>query len=158
MAVISLARRNLGFMVLPGNPFHNNSINDLQKPEIRFINRQGGSGTRVWLDIQLRKLKVDKNIINGYTIEKMTHSEVAQAILENQGNVGIGLEAVSRTFGLKFIPLTQEKFDIVTFFENLSKSPFYELLQFLEKTETKAHIQEIGGYDASETGNLRIIE
>ena len=92
MLVTHLARRRMGLMISPGNPLEIKRLEDLARPGVRFANRQSGSGTRVWLDAMLQNLHINRKQINGYELEKLTHSEVARAIAGGQADAGIGLE------------------------------------------------------------------
>jgi molybdate-binding protein/DNA-binding transcriptional regulator YhcF (GntR family) len=157
MSAITLAHRNLGLMVLPGNPVHITKIAQLAKPGVRFVNRQSGSGTRVWFDLQLKMAGLSNRQIKGYDNIKVTHSQVAQAIIDGQADAGIGLEAVSRAFSLDFIPLTQERYDLVTYAENLKQAPFIKLQKNLGDKEILKSISRLGGYDCKESGQVRFI-
>lgn len=79
VALLTLAHRRVGLIFMPGNPAGLNNLTDLAKPGIRFINRQQGSGTRVWLDAQFHRAGINPLSVAGYQDEKMTHSEVARA-------------------------------------------------------------------------------
>ncbi len=104
VTLLTLAERSLGLILPPGNPLKITGLQDLGKQGVKFINRQSGSGTRVWLDNQLRSIGLDSGRIAGYDHERSTHSEIAQAIAEGSANAGIGLEASSRSLGLGFHP------------------------------------------------------
>src|SRR5512138_1619215 len=88
VALLTLAYRRVGLMLQPGNPRGVSSFADLVEAGTRFVNRQQGSGTRVWLDAQLQRAGLASADIFGYQDEKMTHSEVARAISNGQGDVG----------------------------------------------------------------------
>lgn len=158
MAAITLAHRNLGFMLLPGNPMGIKEIKDLAKPGLVFVNRQSGSGTRVWLDIQLQRAGIQEEQVSGYNNARLTHSEVAQEIIDSKADVGVGLEGVCRAFGLDFILLTQERYDLITYAENLEETPFQQLRQSLSDPEVQRSLCALQGYDCRESGQIRIIE
>jgi molybdate-binding protein/DNA-binding transcriptional regulator YhcF (GntR family) len=157
ISIITLAQRHLGFILPPGNPLNIKTMHDLTKPGIRFINRQNGSGTRVWLDAQLSSLHIDPEQIDGYTKEKLTHSEVARAIIEGEANVGLGLEAAAAAFGLDFVFLTQETYDLVVKKTDETSIWIDPLALFLKKAETKQEIESLGGYDCSQSGMVKRI-
>ncbi len=158
MAAITLAHRRLGFLVLPGNPKRIRTLHDLAQPDVRFINRQSGSGTRVWLDIQLHKAGLDEKLITGYQNEKSTHSEIAQAIITGDADVGLGLQAISQAYSLDFIPLTLERYDLVLYMHNLDQEPYSLLQKSLELKGIRSNLEKLGGYDCSESGRVRLIE
>lgn len=153
-ALITLANRRLGLILPPGNPAGVRSLADLVRPEIRFINRQPGSGTRVWLDLALQRLGLDSGRISGYENEKMTHSAVAQAVAEGQAEAGIGLEAAALSYGLDFLFLTNERYDLVVP-EAVMETPALEaLVRWLNTPSTHQFIEKLGGYEATPTGRV----
>jgi putative molybdopterin biosynthesis protein len=154
VAVLTLAHRHLGLIVLPANPAGINALTDLGRPGVRFVNRQPGAGTRVWLDVQLRRAQLNPAQISGYEQEVQTHSEVAQAIAEEQADVGLGLEAAALAYGLGFIPLARERYDLVIPAEVWPREPIQALALWLATDAAKTKIMGLGGYDISETGNV----
>jgi len=157
ISIITLAQRRLGLILPPGNPLNIKNIQDLARPEVRFINRQSGSGTRVWLDAQLNNLHIDPQSINGYAQEKLTHSEVARAIIEDEANVALGLEAAAVAFGLDFLFLTQETYDLVVKETDEARIWIESLASFLKNVEIKREIESMGGYECSQSGTVRRI-
>ncbi len=155
IAQITLANRRLGLIVPHGNPLGIHSLADLAHPDIRMINRQIGSGTRVWLDAQLEKLDIDGSRIQGYANEKSTHTEVAQVIAEGQANAGIGLEGSARHFELDFIFLTLEQYDLVTTETTFNQPAVQHLLTWLQSSEHKKEFLDLGGYEIEDTGKVQ---
>ena len=158
VALLNLSYRHTGLIIAAGNPKAIKSLNDLQSGEVRFINRQAGSGTRVWLDAVLRRMGINHQSINGYTDEKMTHSEVARWIAEGKADVGLGLQTAALSYGLDFIFLTLERYDLVITENNFMLTPFQALRNFLLKPETKTEITALGGYETSHTGDVTWVE
>lgn len=158
VALVTFAHRRLGLILAAGNPSNIHSLADLVQPGLVFVNRQPGSGTRVWLDAALHRSGIDTSQINGYANEKMTHTEVAEAIAAGKANAGFGLETTALTFGLSFIPLVRERYDLVTLEENLALPPLHRLVDWLMKEDTHQVIQSMGGYETEETGKLRWVE
>jgi putative molybdopterin biosynthesis protein len=153
-ALITLASRRLGLILPPGNPAGIGSLADLARSELRFVNRQSGSGTRVWLDLALHGLGIDAGRISGYETEKVTHSAVAQAVAENEADVGIGLEGAALSYGLDFLFLTHDRYDLVVP-EAVMKIPALPaLVSFLNMPSTRQAIESLGGYAASSTGRV----
>jgi len=154
VALLTLAHRRLGLIVAPLNPRGISGLADLARPELRFINRQSGAGTRVWLDAQLRHLGVTPEQISDYGREVQTHSEMARGIAEGRADVGLGIEAAALMYGLGFIPLTTERYDLVIPAEVWSRSPVQALALWLTGPEAQQNILALGGYDIHETGKV----
>lgn len=154
MALLTLAHRHLGLIVPPSNPAAITGLHDLARPGLRFINRQPGAGTRVWLDARLRHLGLSSEQISGYENEVQTHSEVARAIAEGRADVGLGVEAAALAYGLDFIPLTSERYDFVIPVEVWHRPPIQSLIRWLTSDEAKQEIVALGGYDVQETGRV----
>lgn len=158
VALITLAHRRIGLILAEGNPKKINGIEDLSRPDLRFINRQPGSGTRVWLDVALRKAGIRAEHIQGYSDEKMTHSAVAQAVAEGQADAGIGMEASAVYYALEFIPLTRERYDLVISDRVMQLEPILRFLDWLTSDQARLLISSLGGYDTSETGLIQWVE
>jgi putative molybdopterin biosynthesis protein len=154
VALVSLAQRRLGLILPPGNPAGIRDLASLALPGLRFVNRQSGSGTRVWLDIALQKAGIPVQQIQGYENEKITHSAVAQAIAEGQADVGIGLEAAALSYGLDFLFLTYDRYDLVIPEEVMQSPPVQSLLEWLNAPATQQAIESLGGYEAHQTGRI----
>ena len=157
IALVTLAHRRLGLMAPAGNPGGLRSLEDLARPGLRFVNRQAGSGTRVWLDAALRRLGIDTSRILGYTDERMTHSEVAAAVAAGHADAGFGLQAVALTYELDFTFLVQERYDLVFPAESLQQASVARLVSWLAGEEAKEVISGFGGYETGETGMLHWI-
>ena len=155
VALLTLAHRRVGLILASGNPLALRGLQDLVRPDIRFVNRQQGSGTRVWLDAQLRRADIDPRNIDGFQDEKMTHSEVARAVSMGQADIGLGVETAALSFGLDFELLTTERYDLVIPFENWEMISIQALKNWLDTPEAKAAITSLGGYDTTETGTVR---
>ena len=155
VALLCLAHRRVGLILAPGNPLRVTGLVDLAKPGIRFVNRQQGSGTRVWLDAQLHRAGIDPISISGYQEEKMTHSEVARAISKGQVDVGLGVETVALSFGLDFKLLATERYDLVIPSEKWELESIQALKCWLDTDQAKMAINNLGGYDTTETGTVR---
>lgn len=154
VALLTLAQRRLGLIVPPGNPDKVKGLADLQRPDIDFVNRQPGSGTRVWLDANLRLAGISAQDITGYHNEKMTHTDVAAAIALGQANLGFGLETVALTFKLDYIHLVLERYDLVIPTENMTLAPIESLTNWLQSSAARQAFESLGGYNTSETGKL----
>ena len=154
VALVTLAHRCLGLLLPPGNPAGITGLLDLQRPGLRFANRQPGSGTRVWLDLALAQIGIEPAGIQGYQEELMTHSAVARRVAEGQADAGIGLEAAARSYGLDFILLTSERYDLVILGTTMQLEPLQNLVVWLEGLDARKRIESFGGYDPRETGQV----
>jgi putative molybdopterin biosynthesis protein len=150
--LVNLIYRQQGLMVNKGNPKHITGLSDLLSPDVSFINRQPGSGTRVLLDYKLKQAGYNASKINGYNREEFSHTGVAAIIASGAADVGLGILAAARALGLDFIPLLQERYDLAI------PLPFYQspllqpLLTIIRSKEFKDIITSLGGYETSETG------
>jgi molybdate-binding protein/DNA-binding transcriptional regulator YhcF (GntR family) len=158
VALVTLAHRRLGLILAPGNPGGVSRLADLARPQVRFINRQPGSGTRVWLDASLRRLAIDPKRIPGYQEEERTHSGVARAIAEGRANVGLGLEASALTYGLDFVFLTDDPYQLVVTASSMGLPAVRSLVKWMSSRASKKAISGLGGYDTSETGQIEWVE
>ena len=156
--LLTLAHRRLGLMVAISNRAGFAGLEDLPRSGLRFINRQRGAGTRVWLDAHLRQLNIAPERIAGYGQEAQTHSAVAQAIAEGQAEVGLGIEAAALAYGLAFIPLTRERYDLVMPVETWESPSIQGLARWLATDEARKEIMALGGYDLSEIGRIEWVE
>ncbi len=154
VALLTLAHRRVGLITPRGNPHTVRELADLPRRGVRFANRQSGSGTRVWLDAQLRRAGIQPSEIVGYQDEKMTHFEVARAISKDQANVGLGVETAALSFGLDFHFLTLERYDLIIPAECWERESVQALKIWFQTQEFKSMIEQLGGYDTSHSGTL----
>lgn len=150
MHLVTLAHRTQGWMVAPGNPRKVRGAGDLLQPGIRFVNRNPGSGTRLWLDSELQKLGIRSHSIPGYERIVKTHTEAALAIQTGAADVALGLEAAALQHGLDFLPLFAERYDLVLPDEQLSA--LAPLLDTLQTAAFRRGVDGLRGYDTSHTG------
>ncbi|HJQ13607.1 MAG TPA: molybdopterin biosynthesis protein, partial [Anaerolineales bacterium] len=128
--VIALVGRDQGLMVRRGNPKGIYALEDLTKPQVQFVNRQRGAGTRVLLDYSLKRNAIAPEYIAGYSQEEYTHLGVAAAIASGRADCGLGIAAAAQALDLEFIPLFQERYDLVIpkhFAEHNLLAPLFEL-------------------------------
>jgi putative molybdopterin biosynthesis protein len=152
--LVNLFCRDLGFLVASKNPLGIHGFEDLARKEVKFINRQKGAGTRVLLDYYLKKLRISHSEIKGYEKEVYTHLEVGISILSKEADVGLATVAVSKFFGLSFIPITTESFDMI-----LDQSTFFEkgvqaFMEVLNSDGFRKRITKLGNYDFKNSGKI----
>ncbi len=155
VVLLTLAQRRVGLIVQPGNPFGVRTLADIPRSGARFVNRQSGSGTRVWLDAQLQRAGISPKTIHGYHNEKLTHTAVARTISKGHSDIGLGVETAALATGLEFIQLTTERYDLVIPAENWDQPAIQALASWLRLPQAKITISALGGYDTAETGSVR---
>jgi len=148
--MITLAYRTQGLLVHPGNPKSIRRIRDIARRDVRFVNRNPGSGTRLWLDAELKHLKLDANQIRGYDRIAKTHSESASMIEAGQADVALGLQAAAHQHHLDFIPLFEERYDLVLPREN--EEFISPLLDYLQTAAFRNELNSLTGYNSTHSG------
>lgn len=148
--LVTLAYRTQGLMLVSGNPKEIKKISDAAKPNIRFVNRNAGSGTRLWLDAELHKLQIPVEAINGYERVVKTHSDAASAIQLGKADAALGLQAAAHQHGLDFIPLFEERYDLVLPRENEEK--LLPVLEYIQTLDFRQSLTSLTGYNAVHSG------
>jgi len=152
--VFGFVGREQGLMVRRGNPKGVESLSDLSRPEVRFVNRQRGAGTRVLLDYQLSKMGISVESIQGYIQEEYTHLGVAAAVASGRADCGLGIPAAAQSLNLDFIPLFQETYQLLipkNFAESDLLVPLFEVLD--DRIFQQA-VVNMPGYNVSQMGKL----
>ncbi len=155
VVLVTLVHRQQGLMVARGNPKGIRGLEDLVRPDVRFVNRQRGSGTRILLDYHLRRLGLSPEDIRGYQHEEYTHLAVAAAVASGRADVGLGIAAAAQALGLDFIPLFTERYDLVvprSFYHDDLLAPLWEVLQ---DPAFRRDVTSLPGYDVAEMGKVR---
>jgi putative molybdopterin biosynthesis protein len=152
--LVTLAHREQGLLVSPGNPHQIQGLEDLVKDEITFINRNQGSGTRLWLEKQLAKSGIPTESIPYHQQVAHTHTTVAEAVITGQADVGLGLKAAARESGLDFIPLFRERYDLIIPEELYQNHYFQTLLNELNGKVFRDIAASLGGYETAHSGDL----
>ena len=148
--LVTLAHRTQGLILAAGNPKGMKKVSDIARGNVKFINRNAGSGTRLWFDAELKKQKIDSNNITGYDNTVKTHSEAAILISQNKGDVSIGLQAAAHQHGLDFIPLFEERYDLILPRENeRNLSP---LLDYIQTADFRNSLLSLLGYNTNHSG------
>ncbi|MCA9974752.1 MAG: helix-turn-helix domain-containing protein [Anaerolineales bacterium] len=154
MLLLTLSYRQQGLLVAPGNPCGIRGLADLVREDVRFVNRRRGTGTRLWLDLHLKRLGLDTNFIRGYDVEAKTHLQVAQRVAQKQADVGLAILAAARPFQLDFIPLFEERYDLVVPARAAGNVLLQPLLDYLQSAELRQQVANLAGYDATHTGEV----
>lgn len=153
--LVELAKRQQGFIISKGNPKNIRTVADLSRSDVTFINRQGGAGTRILLDYELEKAGISADSIQGYGQEEYTHMAVAVAIASGRADVGMGIYAAAKALDLDFVPVAEERYDIVIR-EDMWEDPKVRILQeIITSDRFRNLVSELGGYDPSLSGTIR---
>ena len=150
--LVNLVMRTQGLIIQKENPKGLSKIEDLCKNDVVFINRQGGSGTRILLDYQLAKIGLSSNRINGYANEEFTHMNVAVAVLSGTADAGLGIFAAAKALNLEFIPVVTEQYDLVIPEEYFNSPGIRRLLETIQTDSFKKRVEALGGYSTVKTG------
>jgi putative molybdopterin biosynthesis protein len=158
VTLVALARREQGLIVQSNNPKEIAELDDLQREDVRYINRQRGSGTRLLFDHLLNSSGISPDTINGYQHEEYTHLTVASAIASGKVDCGMGIRAAASALGLGFIPMESERYDLVVPTAILNTSLLEPLFLQLKDSEFKQAVEALDGYDASVMGESLSID
>lgn len=150
--LIQLVFRDQGLIVPRRNPKRILGIEDLCREDIRFINRQTGSGTRILLDFKLKELDIAPGRVRGYDNEEFTHMSVAAGVLSGTVDVGLGIMAAAKALELDFIPVVTEQYDLLIPEAYFNSEPIQRLLETIRSDAFKARVEALGGYHTDKTG------
>ena len=154
VVLVNLVHRVQGFIIPKGNPASIESLNDLAREDIVFVNRQRGSGTRVLLDYKLVAAGIDTQQVAGYEREEYTHLAVAAAVAGGRANVGLGILSAARAIGMDFIPLFDERYDLAIPEDIYDSKLLAPMLQLIQSSDFRVKVEELGGYDAGQMGEV----
>jgi len=156
--LIEFVTRQQGLMVASGNPKQIYNLNDLAKRDVRFVNRQQGSGTRLLLDMLLDQAGIEQGQIQGIHHEEFTHAAVAATVASGKADAGMGIEAAARQFDLDFVPIASERYFLIAYQKSLRQRAVKELISAMQSSEFKSMIARLPGYDASRAGEITSIK
>jgi putative molybdopterin biosynthesis protein len=152
--VVNLCYRQQGLIVKEGNPLGIKGLGDVVKKGVRFINRNEGSGTRLLFEYLLREKGLEGKEINGLTDEVDTHLEVALKVLFGEADVGMGIEYVTHLLPLTFIPIREERFDLVIPRELWPTQLIKGLLAYIDPVPIQRVAHTLPGYNLRDTGKI----
>ena len=147
--------RTQGLMVAPGNPQGLTGFRDIARPGLRYVNRQKGSGTRILADYLCRKEGVDPTAVYGYDREEFTHTAVAAQIAGGTADAGMGIWSAARIYGLDFLPVCVEQYDLIIPAYAWDTPMVRRLLELLAGPEFRARLERLGGYTLDQPGRVR---
>lgn len=152
--MIHLTRRTQGLFLPKGNPKGIRGLEDLARDDIRFVNRQPGSGTRMLLDRALTKLGIDPTTINGYATAELTHSAIAAFVASGMADLGFGVQPAAEQFGLDFIPVIEEDYLFACERDKLDDARLSRVLDTLRSSAFRDGVAHLVGYDPERCGEL----
>ncbi len=155
LQLINLTYREQGLLVTRNNPKSIRGFEDLARKEVRFINRQRGAGTRLLTDMHLKRLNISPELVKGYEREEYTHMNVASAIASNNADTGLAIRAAAVALDLDFIPVAQERYDLILPTAFLDDPRVTALLETIRKNEEfRQTVAGLGGYDLRDCGSI----
>lgn len=152
--VINFLSRWAGLYVKSNNPKNITGWTDLNRDDVKIINREKGSGARILLDEQLRIHGIRSKEVNGYYSEETSHLTVASAIAGEKADIGVGIEKAAKIVGVDFIPLIKERYDLVLLKNEDNQEIIKQIKGILASDDIKKDIYSMGDYDITETGKV----
>jgi putative molybdopterin biosynthesis protein len=154
VVLVHLAGRVQGLVVPRGNPKSIATLRDLVRPDVLFVNRQRGSGTRVLLDFQLAQLGLLASDIHGYEREEFTHLAVAAQVASGAADTGLAILASARALELDFVPLFNEQYQLVIPRQHYESPLLAPMLEILRGPDFRSEVESLGGYEVANMGEV----
>jgi putative molybdopterin biosynthesis protein len=154
LVMVHFACWELGLAVTARNPFGIRDVADLMRPQIRIVNREVGSGARLALDEALKELGLQNQRIKGYTRELPGHLEIAEAIASAQAEAGVTIRVAAEAYGLTFIPLREERYDLVILENESGLGPVKAMLEALNSRRFAREINQLCAYNTDQMGKV----
>ena len=152
--LVNFARWELGLATAAGNPLKLRGFEDLAREHLRIANRELGSGARAALDEAIGQLGIGTDSIEGYRREFAGHLEVAAAIATGQADLGVTIRVAAEVYGLGFVPLREERYDLVILKRDLESTPVKAILDALNSRGLAREVAQFCGYDTSQMGAI----
>ncbi|MGG2200869.1 molybdopterin biosynthesis protein [Paenibacillus validus] len=154
VVLIQLVYREQGWILPKGNPLGIRCMEDLVKPHVTYINRQRGAGTRLLFDYLLKKEGLSREAVYGYDREAINHLSIAAAVAGGAADVGLGIYSAAQAMGLDFIPVAEERYDLLMT-KRFYDSPEGQMLVHVIQSESfKTEMEALGGYSCRESGQI----
>ncbi len=153
VVLVECVERVQGLMVAHGNPKSIQNLNDLVG--LDYVNRQKGSGTRILCDFLAKQSGLDTSMIHGYEREEFTHTAVAAAIAAGTADAGLGILSAAKIYGLDFIPICDEQYDLLVAEDALELESVGRLIEVLHSDEFAHRLNELSGYILKNPGEVR---
>lgn len=150
--VVTFARWEEGLVVASGNPKRIRKVEDLARKNVRFVNREPGSGSRALLDKLIEQAGIDGQKVQGYDRVAFGHLAAAYTVLSQEADVCLATRSAAKTFGLDFVPLHSERYDLVMRKRTGDLPAVKSFLDVLQRATLRRKLEVLAGYDTSETG------
>ena len=154
IVMLEWARREQGLVIAPGNPRNIRGLADLKRRCLRVARRQEGAGAHLLLLHLLEDARIAVKDINLLDQPCLTETDLALAVLDRKADCGVAIRAVAQRFGLAFVPLKLERFDLVMRCRDYFESPVQRLVRFARGRAFADRAKELGGYDLSGQGEV----
>lgn len=154
ISVVTFARWEEGLVTATGNPKGVHRIDDLAKRNVRFVNRESGSGSRALLDQLLKKSGLDSNKIKGYGRVVLGHLAAAYCVVAGDADACLATRSAAQAFGLDFVPLHSERYDLVMRKRTADLPAVKALLDVLQRATLRRKLEVLAGYDTAQTGTV----
>ncbi len=152
--LVHLSYREQGIYVAPDNPLGLDDLHSLSRKNVRFVNRQRGSGTRQLFDYRLAQLGIAASDIQGYSRELFTHLAIGEAVRTGSADAGLGIRAVALALGLGFVPVASERYDLAIRSDALESESGVRLMELICEDGFREVVVALGGYDPRESGGI----
>jgi len=152
--VITFAHWEEGLVVAPGNPKRLHKIDDLARKAVRLVNREPGSGSRALLDRLMGSAGLERSKVQGYDREARGHLVAAYSVVSGDADVCLATRSAAQTFGLDFVPLHSEPYDLVLRKKTTILPAIQTFLDVLQRATLRRKLEVLAGYDTSATGSL----
>jgi molybdate-binding protein/DNA-binding XRE family transcriptional regulator len=150
--LVTFAAWRQGLIVATGNPKGIQGVEDLSAPSVTIVNREAGSGSRSLLDRLLQRLGIPPGTLAGYDREAGGHLAVARAVSSGNADAGVGVQAAAAALGLGFVPIEEERYDLVIPNHLIDEPGVKALLDLLRRPALRRRVEALGGYDVSGMG------
>ncbi len=154
--LISFVKRETGLLVPPGNPLGLKNLQDVENKRARMAVRPEGAGAQLLLHSLLYRNKMSSENMKFVTPPCPTGADLAQAVKHGRADCGLATQAVANMSALDFVPVTSESFDLVVRQRDYFRAPFQAFINFLHSAAFANRARELGGYDVSDAGKVRV--
>jgi molybdate-binding protein len=154
LVIVTLSEWQEGLIVARGNPKGIADAADLSRADITIVNREPGAGSRTLLDLWLQSVGVSARQVNGFRHEVSSHLEVAEAVAHGLADTGPGIMAVAQALGLDFLPMQEERYDLVIPLEFLNASAVQAVLDIVVSRPFQEELETLGGYNSARAGTV----
>jgi molybdate-binding protein len=153
-SVVTFAQWEEGLVIAPGNPKHVRKIEDLTRKNVRFVNREAGSGSRGLLDKLMESGGMDAQKVQGYDRVAYGHLAASFCVVSGEADVCLATRSAAQTFGLDFIPLHSERYDLVMRKRTTELPAVKAIFDVLQRATLRRKLEVLAGYDTSQTGTV----